>query len=373
MARISRLFTFVFACVLSAGGVGCSTGPRSEADVFDNLTLLSGKFTEATEPAVSPDGRWLAFRGTEPGEATAALYVAPLSEQAGRLSLGQPVRVTPPGVEGLSAAFSPDGQAIVLALAVREGLRVEARRPGRDVVAGQLHIAEGWQGALAAVEPGRGVDLTGRRLPLEGMGAISPAFSPVDKNLAFTTRQGEGASPQAPQAGVAVLHADGTITRLTDEGRYADRFSPGPGGFRVAYTQGEPWKGLLRVMVATAAYDPDGRLVKLLQVGELPGPAAVQFAPAWHPLGEHLLYASSEKGFDNYELFVASLGTDRRIRLTFTGGYDGLGLFTPDGRHVVWVSQRGPPDAAGKPVNRLYAARFIWPLVKQPKATQGNG
>jgi TolB protein len=174
--------------------------------------------------------------------------------------------------------------------------------------------------------------------------------------------------------------------------------------------------GVHRAMVTAAGYDggpffsPDGRWVcyrsdrrgdDLLQlfVAELrferdetgvPVPVGVEreyqvtdnghvnWAPYWHPSGEFLVYGSSEMGHQNYEVFAvridraalraAGAATDaatvkvdaRRVRVTRAEGADVLPVFSPDGKWMMWTSQRGGAVAGeARPSSQVWAARWV--------------
>lgn len=70
---------------------------------------------------------------------------------------------------------------------------------------------------------------------------------------------------------------------------------------------------------------------------------AMSWGPYYHPSGEYLLFASNKLGFTNFEIFmVDSRGEKEPLRVTFTEGFDGLPVFSPDGNTLVWTSGRTP-------------------------------
>jgi Tol biopolymer transport system component len=112
-------------------------------------------------------------------------------------------------------------------------------------------------------------------------------------------------------------------------------------------------------MVADLVYDEAGDIVGLenaMQItgtetdpGEIAGldpegvdaTRTVNWAPYWHPAGTFVAYASSLVSHRNYEVFQVRTDGSRTLRLTFTEGFDGLPVFSPDGRWLLWTSQRG--------------------------------
>jgi Tol biopolymer transport system component len=68
---------------------------------------------------------------------------------------------------------------------------------------------------------------------------------------------------------------------------------------------------------------------------------AMSWAPYPHPSGAYVLFASNKLGFENFELFlVDSEGRKEPVRVTFSEGFDGLPVPTPDGRRLSWTSNR---------------------------------
>ena len=68
---------------------------------------------------------------------------------------------------------------------------------------------------------------------------------------------------------------------------------------------------------------------------------SISWAPFYHPSGEYVIFTSNKLGFSNFELFIVDAeGKREPIRVTFTDGFDGLPVFTPDGRKLSWASAR---------------------------------
>jgi Tol biopolymer transport system component len=68
---------------------------------------------------------------------------------------------------------------------------------------------------------------------------------------------------------------------------------------------------------------------------------AMSWAPYVHPSGEYVFFASNKHGFGNFEVFIVDVeGTREPVRVTFTDGFDGLPVPTPDGKQLAWTSTR---------------------------------
>src|SRR5882724_9931177 len=69
----------------------------------------------------------------------------------------------------------------------------------------------------------------------------------------------------------------------------------------------------------------------------------MSWAPYFHPSGAYVIFTANKLGFDNFELFLVDGGGTREpVRVTFTDGFDGLPVFSPDGQKLCWTSGRTP-------------------------------
>ncbi len=67
----------------------------------------------------------------------------------------------------------------------------------------------------------------------------------------------------------------------------------------------------------------------------------MSWAPYFHPTGNYIIFTANKFGFDNFELFVAdAAGGKEPVRVTNTPGFDGLPVFSPDGKKLSWASGR---------------------------------
>ncbi len=69
---------------------------------------------------------------------------------------------------------------------------------------------------------------------------------------------------------------------------------------------------------------------------------SMSWAPYIHPSGEYILFASNKLGFENFEVFMVDVdGQKEPVRITYSDGFDGLPVPSPDGRRLAWTSSRG--------------------------------
>ena len=68
---------------------------------------------------------------------------------------------------------------------------------------------------------------------------------------------------------------------------------------------------------------------------------SLSWAPYEHPSGEYIFFASNKLGFTNFEIFIVDVeGTKEPVRVTYTDGFDGLPVPSPDGKTLIWTSSR---------------------------------
>jgi Tol biopolymer transport system component len=68
---------------------------------------------------------------------------------------------------------------------------------------------------------------------------------------------------------------------------------------------------------------------------------SMSWAPYIHASGQYILFASNKLGFENFEVFMVDIdGKKEPVRVTFTDGFDGLPVPSPDGKQLAWTSNR---------------------------------
>jgi len=86
---------------------------------------------------------------------------------------------------------------------------------------------------------------------------------------------------------------------------------------------------------------PDGSDVK-----RLTDFGAVSWAPYEHPSGQYVIFASNKPGHDNFELFMVDVeGAKEPVQVTYSAGFDGLPVPSPDGKRLAWTSSRSGAGA----------------------------
>ena len=339
---------------------------RGEATALTHVVQLTAPdgtdaFARAGHARVSPDGRWVVFRGVPRGQPADAygLFVAHLRWAAEPVAvpdhqyltplpqgtapdvatavgvrhiagLDRPVRITRVGRHAGGACFSPDGFSLAFAAQDATG-------------ASRLYRADNWEQAVAMADTARGVDLAQHPVSPESLSVGDCDWSPDGKSIVV-----------AAADGLYALPFDGSqrLFRLGPTAAAGPAVSPD--GKRLAYRAGPA--AASRVVVADVVRDVAGDVVGVKDEHPLTHDAAAT-GPCWLPDGRRLLYATTRHGDGNVELYVmASTDGTAKTRLTQSPGPDLLPAVTADGSHLVWTATRGR-DAAPQ----LFAADLAVP------------
>ena len=134
-------------------------------------------------------------------------------------------------------------------------------------------------------------------------------------------------------AEIYVMRADGgELRRLTESPGYDGGPFFTPDGERVVWRRFLP-DGALADIWTMRSDGSDARRITDF--------ASMSWAPYPHPSGEYVIFTTNKLGFQNFELYaVDSAGKKEPVRVTFTDGFDGLPVPSPDGRSLAWTSNR---------------------------------
>ena len=135
-------------------------------------------------------------------------------------------------------------------------------------------------------------------------------------------------------AEIYIMRADGgQVRRLTNAVGYDGGPFFFPDGSRVIWRRFDA-QGLI---ADVWSMKPDGTDAR-----QLTDFGAMSWAPYVHPSGEYILFATNKLGFENFEVFMVDVeGRKEPVRITYSDGFDGLPVPSPDGKRVAWTSSRG--------------------------------
>lgn len=171
-------------------------------------------------------------------------------------------------------------------------------------------------------------------------------FSPDGKEIVFcSTRSGfEIANPTTEDklrlerdpawyGEIYVMNADGSnVRRLTNAPGYDGGPFFSPSGERIVWRR----------------FDESGMNADVFTMNRQGGDVqrvtdfkCMSWAPFYHPSEKYLIFTANKLGFENFELFIVDAqGKKEPVRVTTTAGFDGLPVFSPDGKKLCWTSGR---------------------------------
>lgn len=313
-------------------------------------------------PAMSPDGRQVAFSWDEEQVGRYDLYVKTVGDP------GIPLRLTTTPQQDFSPAWSPDGRTIAF---VRrqppnkaDVLLVSPSREGAERKLSEIylptnglwgHAGQGrflawspdgqWLAAAAADSPGGASRLillsaqTGERRTLTQphdrfAGDVSPSFSPDGRTLAFS----RSTSASLGEIYLVDLSLDlqprGIPRQLTSLGEYAS--SPA-------------WTSNSRDVVFVSGSAPaDLRLWKIAAAGGEPEPVEFGYTPVISPAlaGRQLVFSHGSGDIDLWSVDLspgaggAMAHAAAPVRLATSSRPEGNPVFSPDGTRVAFGSFR---------------------------------
>lgn len=368
-----------------------------EADNLRNHVQITfpDRFSRAGEAYFSPDTRWIIFQATPragddqaPPNPHFSMYVAKLERNdAGRITgIEEPILISPPGSANTCGFFHPKHHHRVIF--------------GSTLTPPEEQARAGYQ---------RGASRYVWQFPPE-MQIVTRTVLPIFHDLHGEPQEGDftvgwGEDAKAPQP-LWTRHGYDAECAYSPDGRFivytaideetgdgsiriydtkTDRSWPvvtasgydggpffSPCGRRICYRSDRKGNNLLQLFVADLEFDADGVPIRVKTEHQLTNNRHVNWAPFWHPDGEHLVYASSEAGHDNYEVFSieapaygAEADSELHTRLTprritHAPGFDGLPVFNTDGDLMMWTSQRGGLHADDeRPSSQVWIAEVV--------------
>ncbi|MHC4949228.1 MAG: hypothetical protein ACYTG1_13395 [Planctomycetota bacterium] len=344
----------------------------AEAGVLGHHVQLTfaDRFVRAGEAYFSPDDSMIVFQavevptdGGEPDEFYAMFVADVVRDDAGHVAGIDGIRrISPPGSANTCGWFHPTEPGVVL-FASTVDPPSESGRPGyqRDnrrykwmfpsemrIVRVRLDRADG---TAASLEPVVGDDAA-----YQAEGVVSAD----GRHLVFC-------SLESGRGDLFVKDLEsGAVTRVVQSEAYDGGPFFSPDGRRLCYRSDRRKEHYLQILVGELAVSGDGAVVGLEREHQLTDNEHVNWCPFWHPSGRALVYATSEVGHHNYEIFMldadpgdlpGSTGTirygTRKRRITHAAGADVLPAFSSDGATMMWTSKRGERETA-----QLWAASF---------------
>lgn len=286
------------------------------------VTSTAHGLDRAGEAYFSPDGRRICFQAYPAGKSDYQIYVMDLPD-------GKPQMVSTGTGATTCAYFHPDGNRLLFGSNHLDPRPVAP--PSGESPSGARSYAWSFYPGMDVFE----YNLATRELrPLitaPGYDAEA-SYSADGKHIVFTSmRDGDQE--------IYVCDADGANPRRITRSKGYDGgpfFSPD--GLALVYRSDRKGDGNLQIFLNTIAGDAERAIT---------GDDVLNWCPYWHPSGKWLIFTRADhRGRPNYDLYLLSVDGKQTHRVTHDAEFDGLPVFSADGRSVLWTSKRGGLEGA---------------------------
>jgi Tol biopolymer transport system component len=330
-----------------------ATAPSPERDFLSRIRRLTVEGRRAGEGYWSPDGKRLVFQSErEPGNPFYQIYVLDLSS-------GDAKRISPGVGKTTCAFFRPDTDEILFSSTHADPKSKQLQDEEIAFRASGKERRYSWDydpemdiwaysektGALKRLTDARGYDAEASYSPDGQWIAFSSMRDVYGRQLTEAERKQLELDPSY-FAEIYIMRADGSGQR---------RLTTVPG------YDGGPFFASDGTRIVWRRFDEQGLIADVFtmkldgsDVRQITDFGAMSWAPYMHPSGEYIIFASNKLGFENFELFmVDAAGTKEPVRVTYSDGFDGLPVPSPDGRQLAWTSAR-----SGGSAGQLFLAQW---------------
>ncbi len=335
-----RTPALVLVALVVGGVVFAQDAPNQERDFLTRVRRLTVEGKRAGEGYWSPDGKRLVLQSErEPDNPFYQMYVMDLTS-------GDTTRISPGLGKTTCAFFRPGSDEILFAsthhdpkskqyqdeeLAFRASgkerryawdydpeMEIYAYKEGTKTLT-RLTSVKGYDAEAGYSPDGQWIVFSSTRTAFDH--ALTPA---EEKQLA---------TDPAWFAEIYVMKADGSgQRRLTTTPGYDGGPFFTPDGKKILWRRFDE-QGLI---ADVWMMNPDGTEPK--QVTNF---KSMSWAPYMHASGEYILFASNKLGFENFEVYmVDAAGAKEPVRITYSNGFDGLPVPSPDGTQIAFTSAR---------------------------------
>jgi Tol biopolymer transport system component len=327
----------------SLAGVAQQAGAPQEGSFLSRIRRLTVEGRRAGEGYWSPDGQRLVFQSErEPGNPFYQIYLMDMGT-------GDVSRVSP-GVGKTTCSFiNPENGDVLFASThhdpsskAQQEEEIKFRASGQERRYSwdydpemELYVRSSRGGTLRRLTNKRGYDAEASYSPDGQWIAFSSTRDAYDRTLsAAEQKQLETDPSYFGEIYIMRADADGSgVRRLTSVPGYDGGPFFSPDGKRIIWRRFDE-RGLIADIWTMNLDGTDQR--QLTDFG------AMSWAPYIHPSGRYVIFASNKLGFENFELFLVDIaGTKEPIRVTYSDGFDGLPVPSPDGTRLAWTTNRG--------------------------------
>ncbi|RPJ86048.1 MAG: peptidase M28, partial [Acidobacteria bacterium] len=340
-SKLFRLYLSLPALAFCLATGFANEGDDHEKSLLSNTRQLIFEGVRSGEGYFSRDGSQLIFQSErETGNPFFQIYLMDMTT-------GDTRRLSPGHGRTTCGWVHPSNQKVLFASTHLDPGAEEKQKREYEVRAAGKAKSYGWDydeyydifeqdlksGQLRNLTNTRGYDAEG-------------SYSPDGKTIAFASNREAYTSPMTERdksifekdasymMDIYLMNSDGSnVRRVTSEKGY----DGGPffswDGSKICWRRFNEDGSKAEIFVMDADGSNQQRITSL---------DAMSWAPFFHPSGDYLIFATNIHGFTNFELYLVDAeGKSQPVRATNTEGFDGLPAFSPDGKRLVWTSNRG--------------------------------
>jgi Tol biopolymer transport system component len=340
---LRRLALALVLASASTAGLAQQGGQLQERDFLTRIRRLTVDGRRAGEGYWSPDGRRLVFQSErEPGNPFYQIYLMDMTT-------GDVSRVSPGSGKTTCSFINPDTGDVLFASTHHDPRsrqlqdeELTFRTSGQERRYSwdydpemELYVRSAQSGTLRRLTNARGYDAEGSYSPDGQWIVFASTRDAYDRQLSPAERKQLETDPSYfGEIYIMRADADGSgPRRLTSVPGYDGGPFFSPDGKRIIWRRFDE-RGVIADVWTMNADGTDPR--QLTDFG------AMSWAPYIHPSGRYVIFSSNKLGFENFELFLVDIdGTREPVRVTYSDGFDGLPVPSPDGARLAWTSNRG--------------------------------
>ncbi|MBN3034418.1 MAG: M28 family peptidase [Bacteroidales bacterium] len=332
-----RIYLLVF---LAANGQLLRAQDTDELRYLSRVRQLIFEGNRSGEGYFSEDGRHLVFQA-EREEDNPFYQIYILDFKTGDIR-----RVSPGTGKTTCAYFEGSGYRLLFASSHKDPDVLRKQREEMDIRASGRERKyswdyEPWMDIFISERDGSGLVQLTDSYGYDAEGSWSPdgqwiVFSSNRKAYEDTLTESEKQQLEMDPSwfcDLYIVHPDGSgLKQLTDTPGYDGGPFFSPDGRRIVWRR----------------FSTDGHMADLYTMNidgsnerRLTDFGCLSWTPFYHPSGEYIIFAANKEGHSNFELYlVINEGFREPVRVTWTDGFDGLPVFSPDGERLVWTSSR---------------------------------
>ena len=290
---------------------------------------------ENAEAYWSADGKWITFQSTRDGRTCDQQYVMKAD--------GSKVRRVSTGEGKTTCGWFMPGSKRVFFGSSHANQKECPPRP--DPSAGYVWPLDPFDIYTAKID---GTDM--KRLTNYNTYTAEGVLSPNGKKIVFT-------SLKDGDLEIYTMNVDGTdVRRLTHTPGYDGGPWWSPDGTRIAYRahhpQDETQLADHKKLLAQNLVRPSRVEIFVMNADgseqrQITAVGGANFGPSWTPDGKRIIFSSNHPAprSGNFDLYLvdasASMATAEKLeRVTFDATFDGFPMFRPDGKRLIWASNR---------------------------------